>query len=349
MNYLFLLSREDRGLAKEEILAITNKNNIKIINNILILNIKNNKIINDLEKRLAYTKSIHQLIFESNKKGFLKKFEGFQWNKIYKENFSITISSLINKKNNKNILKKLSGHSEKELAKYVWNSVKKPKVKLKDSKTQINIFVAKNKIFCSLLLKDIKNTFEERKSHLRPRPSPISLHPKLARAMVNLTGAKQKDTILDPFCGSGGILLEAGLIGMKTIGYDINKKMIWKSMINLKHYKIKNHKLGIKDFFGIKRKFKYIVADLPYGLNSNINERLRVTKANRNEIKKFIDGFYTKIVKQLEKILTKKAVIIFPSYVNYKRIIRDSKLKIKKEYESYIHNNLTRKILVLSK
>ena len=156
-----------------------------------------------------------------------------------------------------------------------------------------------------------KHKFEKRKSHLRPRPSPISLHPKLARALVNLTGAEENEIITDPFCGSGGILIEAGLMGMKTIGYDINKKMIWKSMVNLKHYKIKNCKLEVKDFFKINKKYKYIVSDLPYGLNTNIMQNIRVTKSNRNKMKKYLEEFYSKIIKKLEKIRIKKVVIIF--------------------------------------
>ena len=148
----------------------------------------------------------------------------------------------------------IENYSEKNLASYIWDKVKKPKVKLENSKTHIEVFFTKNKVYCCLLLRKLKHSFGERRSHLRPRPSPISLHPRLARAMVHLTGAGENEVILDPFCGSGGILIESGLIGMKSVGYDINKKMIWKSMVNLKHYRIKNYKLGVRDFFKVHKK-----------------------------------------------------------------------------------------------
>lgn len=50
------------------------------------------------------------------------------------------------------------------------------------------------------------------------------LPPKLARIMVNLTGIDGAGkTLLDPFCGSGTVLMEAGLCGFsKVIGGDIN-------------------------------------------------------------------------------------------------------------------------------
>jgi len=242
-------------------------------------------------------------------------------------------------------------YSEKNLASYVWKNVDNPKVDLKNAKTHIEIFFLEDKIYCCLLLKKLKHGFDERKSHLRPRPSPISLHPKLARAMVNLTWAGDGEIIFDPFCGSGGILIESGLMGFGTIGYDINKKMVWKSMVNLKHYKIKNYKLGIKDFFKINKKYNYIVADLPYGLNTNIMENVRVTKSNKKQLQKYLIQFYSKIIKKLDKILIKRAVIIFPDYVNYKKIIKNSgiNLKIINEFESYVHGNLTRKIVVMEK
>ena len=71
-----------------------------------------------------------------------------------------------------------------------------------------------------------RTCFEERKVQHRPFFSPISLHPKLARVLVNISAIKRDETLLDPFCGTGGILIEAGLIGAKVIGSDIEEKMI---------------------------------------------------------------------------------------------------------------------------
>ena len=75
----------------------------------------------------------------------------------------------------------------------------------------------------------------ERKAHLRPELQPTSLHPRLARALINLTGIR-KGILLEPFCGAGGILLEAGLMGIKTVGYDIDKIVLKKCKINLNFY-----------------------------------------------------------------------------------------------------------------
>jgi len=53
------------------------------------------------------------------------------------------------------------------------------------------------------------------------------LPPKLAKIMLNLSGAKPSDKILDPFCGSGTVLQEAVLIGFQNIiCSDIDKEKI---------------------------------------------------------------------------------------------------------------------------
>lgn len=63
------------------------------------------------------------------------------------------------------------------------------------------------------------------------------LPPKLAQAMINLArGACQLTrpaNLLDPFCGTGVILQEAGLMGLTTYGSDNNPRMIKYTQTNL--------------------------------------------------------------------------------------------------------------------
>lgn len=60
------------------------------------------------------------------------------------------------------------------------------------------------------------------------------LPPKLAQIMINLTKAESGLTILDPFCGTGTVLIEAVLMGLKVEGSDVNKNMADQSIENLK-------------------------------------------------------------------------------------------------------------------
>lgn len=47
-------------------------------------------------------------------------------------------------------------------------------------------------------------------------------YPQLARALLNISGAGRGDLIMDPFMGSGTTLLEAWLMGLGGVGFDIN-------------------------------------------------------------------------------------------------------------------------------
>ncbi|MFQ6077015.1 MAG: DNA methyltransferase, partial [Candidatus Bathyarchaeia archaeon] len=70
----------------------------------------------------------------------------------------------------------------------------------------------------------------ERRPRRRPFFHPSSLMPKLARCMVNLARPRRGDSVLDPFCGTGSLLIEAGLMGMKALGSDIKGHMALGSL-----------------------------------------------------------------------------------------------------------------------
>jgi len=89
------------------------------------------------------------------------------------------------------------------------------------------------------------------------------LPPKLAKIMLNLSGAKPSDKILDPFCGSGTILQEAVLMGnQNVICSDIDKEKIidiqeninwlFKEYNNLKRndYNLRVYQSDVKELTG---------------------------------------------------------------------------------------------------
>lgn len=69
------------------------------------------------------------------------------------------------------------------------------------------------------------------------KPSPDAksgmLPPKLAQMMVNLARARGTQNVYDPFCGSGIILQEALLLGLKIYGSDISTKAVAGTIKNL--------------------------------------------------------------------------------------------------------------------
>lgn len=71
-----------------------------------------------------------------------------------------------------------------------------------------------------------RHALEGRKVTRRSFQRPITLHPKLARALVNLSRVPIGGRLADPFCGTGGIVLEASRIGLRSIGGDIRRAMV---------------------------------------------------------------------------------------------------------------------------
>ncbi len=63
--------------------------------------------------------------------------------------------------------------------------------------------------------------------------SEISTSPKICRTLLNLAGARPGDTVLDPFCGTGTLLMEAAMLGMKVIGIDIESNQVQGTKSNL--------------------------------------------------------------------------------------------------------------------
>jgi len=76
-------------------------------------------------------------------------------------------------------------------------------------------------------------SMRQRGTH-KPTPHPdIALSPRLARTLVNLTGLRPGQTILDPFCGSGTILTEAYGMSLRCLGLDSRASRVQEARENL--------------------------------------------------------------------------------------------------------------------
>ena len=276
--------------------------------------------------RLALTKKVYDFLFEATSKNLNEKMKKFDWNEIYDKNFSLKITNAGSIK---------FYEKEATLAKHIWNQVHEPRVDLKFAQTKIEIILTEKKIFVGKLIYETITNFRMRRSHLRPAPHPTSIHPKLARACINLTGLPRGKILCDPFCGSGGILLEAGLMRFKTVGFDIDDGLLELAEKNLDAFKAKGFRLEKHDSTKLPEDVDYVTTDLPYGRSSKITKKLKL--------------LYTDFLKSLEQNLKYKAVIIFPDFIDHKPLIAKTNFKIEKEFSWYIHKSLTRNIGLLSK
>lgn len=312
MKQIFSLSKKDLEFSKQEILRLYHKKDYEIIENLLLIESEK-----DYFSRLAYSNEVYEFLFQSKSENVENDIKNFNWEKVCKNSFSVRVMN-----NTKN---------ERKIAGLIYESLKNPKVDLKNAETKIVFFFFEKTIICGKLIHAQDKSFNKRKAHMRPELHPTSLSPQLAIACINLTGLT-KGKFLDPFCGSGGIIIEAGLIGFDITGYDIDKIMINRAKINLDHYGLKKYDVKLQDATKMTEKFDCIVTDLPYGKSSKLSDE--------------INKLYIDFLKNAYKV-TDTAVVLFPDFVDYEKMLGNWKEELSFDY--YLHKSLSKKIVLLKK
>lgn len=75
--------------------------------------------------------------------------------------------------------------------------------------------------------------FAARAPNQRTFIHPVVTDPRIARAMVNLAQPPPAGVVWDPFCGTGGHLLEAADMGLRVVGSDVDPRMVEGTRANL--------------------------------------------------------------------------------------------------------------------
>jgi tRNA (guanine10-N2)-dimethyltransferase len=147
-------------------------------------------------------------------------------------------------------------------------------VDLERPATEINIVQhGSSCYFCRVLAHTARTRVNRRLHADRPCAAPTTLQPRLARAQVNSAGTRPGDTILDPFCGPGGILIEAGLVGMRIAGVDIKKPLVAGCRANLAHYGLEPEFLHDGDMRTVPLPdADAVVTDVPYGRAAHVSD-----------------------------------------------------------------------------
>lgn len=303
--YLAWLNQEYPEIARAEVEALAGKT---ALDHDLALSTTS---LEGLHFRLAYTKAVYEILFSCNTRNLEEQAKKFLWKVGKTFRVSTNNSPMRPEVLGSIILKKTNS-----------------KVDLHKPETTIMVF-GRDKTYVCRLLGKVNEPFEARRGKHRPCAHPTTMHPKLARAMINLTGIRH-GTIVDPMCGSGGNLIEAGLMGLTVIGYDNDKRVLAKAQQNLKYYGVKA-KLFEKDATTLSEPLEFVVCDLPYG---------------RGTTKKNLEKTYNEFMRMLSQNLTKKAVIMFPHWANVTSLAVRNGLVVDRVLSAYAHAVLTRKIMI---
>ncbi|MDD1743128.1 MAG: methyltransferase domain-containing protein [Methanomassiliicoccales archaeon] len=181
-----------------------------------------------------------------------------------------------------------------------------------------------------------KDQYEKRHVRSRPYFSPISLHPRYARALVNLTRVRRGQTLLDPFCGTGGVLLEASLVGAKALGSDISPEMIDGCAENLRHFNVPFERLEVADIGDLADVFGTVDAvatDPPYGRSASTR-------------KEQVRELHERALRSISGILSPGswAGVVFPRIVNF-----PDSLSLEETHSQRVHRSLTREYCIFKR
>ncbi len=229
---------------------------------------------------------------------------------------------------------------EQKLGEQILKIVPKSKVKLRNpNKTFLGVLTDEKLVF-GLKLADIPAApFVERRPRKRPFFHPSAMQAKLARCMVNLAHAKIGDLLLDPFCGTGTMLIEAGLIGCRPIGLDVQRRMVKGTVRNMIHFGVKPEAVVLADSRSLPvSKIDCVVTDPPYGTSSTTLRRS--TKQIIEEILATVHALLSKGRRICIAAPKKLGIVESGTRLGYKHI---------ESYFVYVHRSLTREIVVFQK
>lgn len=169
--------------------------------------------------------------------------------------------------------------------------------------------------------------------HVDPRAG--MLPPKIARSLVNLVPLSPEGKLLvDPFCGSGRVLVEAGEIGYQIAGADIVANQAQDTLENLQSLKL-FAKIEVLDATHLSEKFSNIDAIVTEPF-------LGKSKFRQDQIRYIVPGLeklYLGCLKDWLKVLKSGGfvVMIFPWFDDGKKVYKTSEIIDGKLLLSYNH------------
>jgi len=327
-EYLFELGGENKELAKieaRELLKTEGYNPETGFEEGQIVIIKTSqKLALKTIRRLGMTKRVSRIIHSSEEKDIGKVIEQLPTLDLGKSSFAI-------RQIRRNVI------SERKIAIKIGRKIPiENEIALDNPDVKI-LFYTGSRTIISILEENSTTAYKScLEHHVRYRPyfSPISIHPRIARSMVNLANCSPNDTVLDPFCGTGGILIEAADMGMKAKGIDLLEKMVVNSKGNLEHFGLGGYVIKGDIEESKNQSFEAIVTDPPYGIASSTGgEKI-------SELLQRAMNIFSEAMEKGKRIVMAISNPELIQTTNFKKIY---------QFEWYIHKSLTRNILVLEK
>ncbi|MFB3763810.1 MAG: THUMP domain-containing protein [Methanotrichaceae archaeon] len=211
------------------------------------------------------------------------------------------------------------------------------KADLKNPEIDLKALITEEKIVFGIEIAcPDRSGFEDRRPHLKPFFHPGVLMPRIARALVNIVQAQPGERLLDSFVGTGGILVEACLIGICGIGVDVQRSLIRGASSNITGL---NCSLVLGDAKRLPFRDDSIdsaVLDIPYGRSALIRAKSK-------------DELLKESIAELNRVLKpdKKMAIVADRPID--GYLKDAGFNIIEIHRERVHRSLTRHIFICKK
>jgi tRNA (guanine10-N2)-dimethyltransferase len=342
-NLFLLLSGEHENLPFSEVKAILDAEGYKYkflekLDQVLRLQ-ADLDCIEALKVRAAFTRLCALELF--NCEARIDSIIGTIRSAAFQENLGVSESFVVRVKHVKEYASDLNGMAlERKLGALIVGKNPDVKVSLKNpDKTFIGILTNERFVFGVKVAEFPAKPFVERRPRKKPFFHPSAMQAKLARCMVNLAQPKAGDLVLDPFCGTGTMLIEATLIGCRALGLDVQRRMTRGTLRNMAHFNIEPQGVIIADAQSPPlTKVDCVVTDPPYGTSATTLKRT---------MKQIVEQVLTAAYHMLEK--GQRICMAAPRRINIRSIAAVSGYRPIESHFVYVHRSLTREIAVFEK
>jgi tRNA (guanine10-N2)-dimethyltransferase len=222
--------------------------------------------------------------------------------------------------------------SQREFERLIGDMISGP-VSLDNPETEYRAILSEDKCYFGKVLFSINRSgYDARNPGKRDFFHPGVMMPRMARTLANIAEVQEGDKVLDPFCGTGGILIEAELLGGTAIGSDFDPLMVQGCRQNMMH-----SSLMLADATQLpfqNHSIDSVVTDLPYG------QSVCIKKADT------MDNLYADSLDEISRVLKKGRRAVVVTHRDISGIARQH-MTVFQQHEQRVHKSLTRRVLVL--
>ncbi len=343
MKTYFLLSGEHRSLPKAELYAILEAEKIpykhvKSYDQVEIVSVAGGKdVLNKIVSRASMVREAGMLlgftVAESLEDILAYVRNSLSWDFLKGKTFAVRAKRI----KEYFVDRFRSFHVERAVGAEILKQNPNAKVSLENPHYIVRVILTENVAIIGLKIAELDTTqFMKRRPRSRPFFHPGVLSPKLSRLFVNLSRPRMGDLFLDPFCGVGGFVIEACLLGLKCVCSELRWDLVRGAKINLNYYGFPYE--GVVQADATKMpwlKADAIATDPPYGRSTTT-----LGRPVKNIVRSFLEEAYGVLKKN------KYVVYAIPHTLNPYETLPHSGFSIVEIHSMRVHKSLTRIIVV---